>query len=153
MNLFDFSLKTLDGKEFPTETLKDKKVLIVNTASKCGYTFHYEILEKLYQQYKDKNFTILAFPCNDFGGQEPGGDVEIASFCAKNYGVSFPIMEKISILGEKRHPLYKWLCDETKSEVAWNFQKYLVDEHGKIMKMLAHGVSPDDQEIITWIEA
>jgi glutathione peroxidase len=153
MNLFDFSINDINGNSFDLNSLKGKKILIVNTASECGYTFHYEPLEELYQTYKDKGFIVLGFPCNDFGAQEPGSEAEIASFCQKNYGVTFPMMSKIQIFGENPHPIYKWLTSETKAEVKWNFQKYLINEQGEVVKMIAHNVLPNDEEILNWINS
>lgn len=152
MNLFDFTINDINGNSFDLNSLKGKKILIVNTASACGYTFHYEPLEELYQTYKEKGFIVLGFPCNDFGAQEPGLEAEIASFCQKNYGVTFPMMSKIKILGENPHPIYKWLTSQTKTEVKWNFQKYLINENGEVVKMIAHSILPTDEEIIHWIE-
>ena len=152
MTLFDFEIRDIHGKVFDWNTVRGKKVLIVNTASECGYTFHYGPLEELYREYRDRNFTVLGFPCNDFGAQEPGNEEEIGAFCEKNYGVSFPLMSKIKILGDDAHPIYKWLKAETGTEVEWNFQKYLVDEGGKVVKMVGHRVNPIDPEIIEWIE-
>lgn len=153
MTLFDFEINDIHGKPFDWETVKGKKILIVNTASECGYTFHYGPLEDIYLDYKDKNFVVLGFPCNDFGGQEPGSNEEILNFCSKNFDVTFPLMTKISIIGDNIHPIYKWLTSETKTNVAWNFQKYLINPDGTIAKMVPHGVDPDDKEIINWIEA
>lgn len=152
MTLFDFQINDINGNSFDWNTVKGKKILIVNTASECGYTFHYEPLEELYQTYKDKGFVVLGFPCNDFGGQEPGTETEIASFCQKNYGVTFPLMSKVAILGENPHPIYKWLTSETNTEVKWNFQKYLVNANGEVEQMIAHNVLPNVEEIISWIE-
>ena len=153
-NLHNFKAKTLDGKDFNFADLKGKKVLIVNTASECGYTPQYKDLEALYQKYSSKNFVIIGFPCNDFGGQEPGTSAEIKSFCSKNFGVTFPMMEKISI---STSPIYKWLTHKTENgvldaTVKWNFNKFLVDENGNLVKYLASSVKPMDAEITKWIE-
>lgn len=152
--LHDFKAKTLDGKDFNFADLKGKKVLIVNTASECGYTPQYKDLEALYQKYSSKNFVIIAFPCNDFGGQEPGTSDDIKSFCTKNFGVTFQMMEKISIATS---PIYKWLTTKTENgvldaKVNWNFNKFLVDENGKLVKYLSSKVKPMDAEITNWIE-
>jgi glutathione peroxidase len=153
-NLHEFKAKTLDGKDFNFADLKGKKVLIVNTASECGYTPQYKDLEALYKKYSSKNFVVIGFPCNDFGGQEPGTSADIKSFCIKNYGVTFQMMEKVSIA---KSPIYKWLT--TKSEngvldatVKWNFNKFLIDEKGNLVKYLASSVKPTDPEITNWIE-
>lgn len=154
--LHDFKVKSIDGKEFDLASLKGKKVMVVNTASECGLTPQYEELQKLYETYGDKNFTIIAFPANNFGAQEPGTNEEIATFCKKNYGVTFPVMEKISVKGEDIHPVYQWLTKKAEngvldSEVQWNFQKYLIDESGKLVKMIPPKQSPMSEEVINWI--
>jgi len=150
--LHDFTVVDIEGNDYQLSQLKGKKVLIVNTASKCGLTPQYKDLEKLYETFKDSNFIIIGFPANDFLKQEPGSDNEIAEFCQKNYGVSFPMMSKISVKGKKIHPLYEWLTSETKSEVQWNFQKYMVDESGKIVGYLSPRTSPLSDEIVNWIK-
>jgi len=153
---YELEAKTIDGKTFSFEELKGKKVLIVNTASKCGYTPQYEDLQKLYEEYKNKNFVILGFPANDFLKQEPGSNSEIEMFCSLNYGVSFPMMEKISVKGKDMHPVYKWLTDKDKngledSKVKWNFQKYFIDENGKLITHFQPSIKPFDDEIIKLI--
>jgi len=135
----DFTVTDINGESFDMAQLAGKKILIVNTASKCGFTPQYEGLEKLYQTYKDDNFVVVAFPSNDFKNQEPGSNEEIKQFCKRNYGVSFPLMSKISVKkGEDQHPLYQWLTHKSKngvmdSKVNWNFQKYMIDEQGKLV--------------------
>ncbi len=156
-SIHQFTVKTLEGKDFSFASLKGKKILIVNTASECGYTVQYKDLEALYKKYQNRNFTIIGFPCNDFGGQEPGTAKDIQSFCSKNYGVTFPLMEKISIKGEHTHPVYKWLTTKalnglSDSEVKWNFNKYLINGNGKLVKHLDSKVLPMDKEITDWIE-
>lgn len=153
-SIHQFKVKTLEGKDFDLASLKGKKVMIVNTASECGFTPQYKDLEALYQKYKDKNFVIIGFPCNDFGGQEPGGSSEIRDFCTKNFGVTFPLMEKITIAGS---PVYQWLTQKSQngvedSNVKWNFNKYLIDENGKYVKHLPSKTTPMDEEITNWIE-
>jgi glutathione peroxidase len=156
--LYDFKAKTIDGTDFDFSTLKGKKVLIVNTASECGYTPQYEGLQKLYDTYKPGGkFEIIGFPCNQFGGQEPGTAAEIKVFCTKNYGVTFQMMEKVDVKGDKAHPLYNWLTHKAEngvedSEVKWNFNKYAIDENGKYVKHFGSGVEPMDAEITSWIE-
>ena len=152
MNLYDFTSNTLSGEAFDLHTLKGKKVLIVNVASECGLTPQYEQLQNLYETYGGSNFEIIAFPSNDFAGQEPGSPEEIATFCRKNYGVTFPILEKIHVLGEQRHPIYNWLC-QTGIEVKWNFHKFLVDEHGQLIKDVEPRTLPTDNEIVDWIRS
>ncbi len=130
--------------------------MVVNTASKCGLTPQYEQLEELYDQYKDSNFVIVGFPANNFMSQEPGTNEEIAEFCQKNYGVSFPMMSKISIKGDDMHEVYKFLTQKSNngledSEVKWNFQKYLLNEEGKLEKVIGPRTLPNDPEVIKWI--
>ncbi|HET6227049.1 MAG TPA: glutathione peroxidase [Bacteroidia bacterium] len=153
---YDLKSTTIDGKEFNFSSLKGKKVLIVNTASKCGYTPQYEDLEKLYKQYKDKNFVIIGFPANNFNKQEPGTNFEIKEFCTKNYGVSFQMMEKISVKGDDMDAVYHWLTEKKlngkmDSSVKWNFQKYLVDENGNVVEVVSSNEKPDSERIIAWI--
>lgn len=153
-SLHDFKAKTLEGADFDFASLKGKKVLIVNTASECGYTPQYKDLEALYEKYKSKNFVVIGFPCNDFGGQEPGTSKDIKAFCTKNYGVTFQMMEKVSIATS---PIYKWLTSKAENgvldaTVKWNFNKFLVDEKGHLVKYLPSNTKPMDAEITNWIE-
>lgn len=153
---YDFTVKTLEGEDFSFAQLKGKKVMVVNTASKCGLTPQYEQLEAIYRKYGGKNFTIIAFPANNFKEQEPGTAKEIREFCTKNYGVSFPVMAKISVKGDDMAPIYKWLTQKANnkvsdSEVKWNFQKYLINKEGKLEKIIYPRTKPDDPEIINWI--
>lgn len=154
--IYDFKVTDIDGNDFNLNTLQGKKVMIVNTASKCGLTPQYEELEKLYETYKEKNFTIIAFPSNDFMSQEPGTDEEIKDFCSKNYGVTFPVMSKIKVKGKNMHPLYKYLTTKSlnglsDNSVKWNFQKYLIGTDGKLEMVIAPTTKPMDQEIVDWI--
>lgn len=156
-SFYSFKVKTLEGEPFDLSTLKGKKVMVVNTASKCGYTPQYETLQAVYEKYGGENFTIIGFPANNFMKQEPGNSQEIREFCTENYGVTFPMMEKISVKGDDMDPLYQWLTQKSKngvmdSKVGWNFQKYLVDENGNLVEMFSSKTSPDDEEIISWIE-
>lgn len=153
----EFSVKDIEGKTFELSSLKGKKVLVVNTASKCGLTPQYEQLQMLYENYGGDDFVIIGFPANNFANQEPGSDSEIATFCQKNYGVTFLMMSKVSVKGDDIHPVYQWLTQKTKngkmdSEVAWNFQKYLIDEEGNLVDMVNPKVKPDDAKIISWIK-
>lgn len=155
--LYDFKATTLDGQVFDLKNLKGKKVLVVNTASKCGLTPQYETLQKLYDTYKDRNFVIIGFPANNFAKQEPGTNSEIKEFCTKNYGVTFPMMSKISVKGDDIDPLYKWLTSKSlngvvDAEVTWNFQKFMIDEQGKLVGFAAPKEKPDSEKIINWIE-
>jgi len=155
--IYDFKVKDLAGAEFDFTSLKGKKIMIVNTASECGLTPQYEQLQTVYETYKDKNFVIVGFPANNFGAQEPGTNEQIATFCKKNYGVTFPMMAKISVKGNDMHPIYQFLTQKVKnglqdSEVQWNFQKYLIDENGHLVKVISPRTLPNDAEIINWIE-
>jgi glutathione peroxidase len=154
---YDFKVKTLEGNDFDLASLKGKKVMVVNTASKCGFTPQYEDLEKLYEQYNQK-LVIIGFPANNFMNQEPGTAVEIRQFCTDSYGVTFPMMEKISVKGNDIHPLYKWLTSKEEngvmdSSVKWNFQKYLIDENGKLVDVIYSREKPDSEKVITWLTA
>jgi glutathione peroxidase len=156
-NIYQFKAEDLSGKVFDFASLKGKKILIVNTASKCGFTPQYEQLEALYKEYKDKNFVIIGFPANNFGSQEPGSNAEIATFCKQNYGVSFPMMSKISVKGSDMNEVYQFLTQKTKngvkdSEVKWNFQKYLIDEKGELVEVYLSGVKPNDAKIVDWVK-
>ena len=156
-SIYQFKVKDINGQDFDLAKLQGKKVMIVNTASECGLTPQYAELEKIYQQYKDKGFVIVGFPANNFGEQEPGTNVEIATFCSKNYGVTFPMMEKISVDGKDMHPLYQYLTSRSKNgfqdaPVGWNFQKFLINRQGQIVKVVAPKVLPNDEEITSWLE-
>jgi glutathione peroxidase len=155
--IYQFKVTDLNGDEFDFSTLKGKKIMIVNTASECGLTPQYKDLETIYEKYKDKNFVIIGFPANNFGSQEPGSDKEIATFCKKNYGVTFPMMSKISVKGNDMHKLYQFLTQKSKngledSEVQWNFQKYLINENGELEKVISTRTLPTDASVIKWIE-
>lgn len=157
MNIHQFTVKDINGETFDFDNLTGKKVMIVNTASKCGLTPQYEVLEELYQKYKEKGFVIVGFPANNFGGQEPGSNEEIKGFCQKNYGVSFPMMAKISVKGEDKHEVYQWLTEKSKNgkmdaEVSWNFQKFLLDEEGNLIDMIPPQESPASDKVIEWLE-
>jgi glutathione peroxidase len=154
--IYQFKVTDLYGKEFDFSTLKGKKILIVNTASECGLTPQYKDLEAIYSKYKDKNFVIVGFPANNFGSQEPGSNEQIAKFCQMNYGVTFPMMSKISVKGKDIHEVYQFLTQKDKnglqdSQVEWNFQKYLINEEGELIKVLSPRVLPTDSEIVGWI--
>lgn len=154
--IYSFKVKDLSGKEFDFASLKGKKVLIVNTASKCGLTPQYKDLEAIYEKYKGKNFVIVGFPANNFASQEPGTSKEISEFCQLNYGVTFPMMEKVSVKGDAMCEVYQFLTQKSKnglqdSEVEWNFQKYLINEKGELEKVIAPRVLPTDASIVDWI--
>ncbi len=153
---YDFRVKTLEGGDFDFASLKGKKVMIVNTASKCGLTPQYKELEALYEKYGGSSFVIIGFPANNFMNQEPGTASEIRTFCTEKYGVTFPMMEKISVKGSDIHPLYQWLTSKEKngvmdSKVAWNFQKYLIDENGKLVNFFSPKELPSSEKIVSWI--
>ena len=155
--LYDFKVQSIDGKEINLSQYKGKKVLIVNTASQCGFTPQYAELEKLHEQYGDK-VVVLGFPANNFGGQEPGSNGDIQAFCKKNYGVKFQMFEKVSVKGDDQHPLYQWLSkkqlngwnDEAPS---WNFCKYLVNEKGELVKFFPSKVKPLDKDLLAAVGA
>lgn len=156
-NIYQFKVEDLSGKPFDFASLKGKKLLIVNTASKCGLTPQYKELEALYKKYKDQNFVIVGFPANNFGQQEPGTNAEISTFCELNYGVTFPMMSKISVKGADMHPLYKFLTQKSlnglqDSEVEWNFQKYLINEKGELEKVIAPQTLPSDAAVVNWVK-
>ncbi len=155
-SLHDFKTKTLEGDDFDLASLKGKKVLVVNTASKCGNTPQYAELEALYKKYGGDRFVIIGFPANNFLKQEPGTNEEIRDFCTKNYGVTFPMMHKISVKGDDMDPIYQWLTQKSQNgvmdaEVAWNFQKFMIDENGKWVDFLKHKESVISDKIDHWI--
>lgn len=150
-SLYDISINSLTGEAIDLSSFKGKKILIVNTASECGFTGQYEGLQELYNTYKDK-LVVIGVPCNQFGGQEPGTATEIQSFCKQNYGVTFLMTEKVDVKGENQHPLYKWLTSKelngvSSSSVKWNFQKYLIDEKGNLIDYYYSITSPTSTKI------
>ncbi len=156
-NIYNYDLIDIDGKPFSFAKYKGYKILIVNTASKCGYTPQYEELQQLYKTFSRSKFIIVAFPSNDFGEQEPGDSEEIKAFCSKNYGVTFPVMEKVTVKGKEMCDVYQFLTQKKKngvmeSTVDWNFQKYLINENGELEKVLPSKVKPLDDEIVKWIK-
>lgn len=155
--IYQFKVTDLAGNEFDFSQLKGKKIMVVNTASKCGLTPQYKDLEAVYKKYQDNNFVIVGFPANNFGSQEPGTNEEISTFCQRNYGVTFPMMAKVSVVGNDMCALYQFLTQKSRngledSEVAWNFQKYLINENGQLEKVISPQVLPTDASIIEWIE-
>lgn len=155
--IYQFKVEDLYGKPFDFSSLRGKKIMIVNTASKCGLTPQYKELEALYKEYSAKGFVIVGFPANNFASQEPGTNEEIATFCQLNYGVTFPMMSKISVKGSDMHAVYKFLTQKAKnglqdSEVEWNFQKYLLNEKGELVKVIAPKTLPSDPEVVNWIK-
>jgi glutathione peroxidase len=151
-SIYDFRMKGLDGKEVDFSKFKDKPLLIVNTASKCGFTYQYEDLEKIHEVYGDK-VTVLGFPANNFLWQEPGSSQDIAEFCQLNYGVSFQMFEKISVKGKDQHPLFQWLAAKTGKTPSWNFCKYFVDKSGNAVTFFPPQVKPMDDAILNKIVA
>jgi len=157
-SFYDFQVKTIEGKPFDLSTLRGKKVLVVNVASKCGHTPQYAQLEELYKKYGPEKFVILGFPANNFLHQEPGTNEEILTFCTLNYGVTFPMMSKISVKGKTIDPLYQWLTSKQENgvldaPVKWNFQKFMIDENGILVGVVAPGDPPKSEKIINWIES
>lgn len=155
-SFYDFTVTDINGNEYPLAQLQGKKVLVVNTASQCALTPQYEGLERLYRKYGGEDFVILGFPSNDFAEEEPGTNEEIAAFCSREYGVTFPMMAKITVKGDQMHPLYRWLTEASEngvedSRVAWNFQKYMIDEHGNLVGHAAPIKKPESRKILRWI--
>jgi glutathione peroxidase len=155
-SIHQFKVNGIDGKTLNMGQFKGKKILVVNTASKCGYTPQYDALEKVYEQYKDK-LVIVGFPCNQFGGQEPGSNEEIVAFCKKNYGVTFPLADKVEVKGENTAPIYQWLTQKSKNgvldaNISWNFNKFLIDENGKMIAYFPSNVKPDSQDILNYLK-
>lgn len=157
VSFYDLKAKTIDGADFDFASLKGKRVMIVNVASKCGYTPQYEGLQELHKTYGGDSFVILGFPANDFGRQEPGTELEIKSFCSANYGVTFQMMSKVETSAKSGHPVYQWLCNSEMNgvgdaKVAWNFNKFLIDENGNWVKHLPSRVTPMSEEITTFAQ-
>ena len=155
-SIYDIAVKDIDGKDTTLAAYKGKVVLIVNVASKCGFTPQYKNLEAVYKKYKDQGFVILGFPCNQFGGQEPGTNEEIKTFCSRKYSVTFPLYAKISVKGADQAPLYAYLTKDTGAgiagEIKWNFTKFLVDRNGNVVQRFEPEVTPDSKEVIAAIE-
>ncbi|MFA5972653.1 MAG: glutathione peroxidase [Lentimicrobiaceae bacterium] len=155
-NFYSFKTKTIDGNAFDLASLKGKKVLVVNTASKCGNTPQYKDLQALYEKYGGNKFVIIGFPANNFMHQEPGSNAEIKQFCTENYHVTFPMMQKISVKGDDIDPIYKWLTTKAlngkmDAPISWNFQKFMIDEKGNLVDMASPRTSPNDDQIVKWI--
>lgn len=155
-SVYDFTVKDIDGKEVSLKNYSGKVLLIVNVASRCGYTKQYTPLEALYEKYKDAGFEILAFPCNDFGAQEPGSNEEIKEFCSLTYKVTFPLFDKIKVLGEDKAPLYTWLTSNSETgtdDISWNFEKFLIGKDGKIIKRYKSRIDPMSDLVTSDIDA
>jgi glutathione peroxidase len=149
VNVYQFNAKTIKGEELSLEKYKGNVLLVVNTASECGLTPQYAELQKIYDQYKDKGFSVLGFPCNQFGSQEPGSEENIAEFCSLNYGVNFPMFAKVEVNGENAHPLFQYLKEEApgameSKAIEWNFTKFLVDRNGQVVGRYAPNIAPTD---------
>ena len=155
-SVYDFTLNSIDGATTPLASFKGKVVLLVNVASKCGFTPQYAGLEKLYEKYKDKGFVIVGVPANNFGAQEPGSNEEIKTFCSRNYNVTFPMMSKVSVKGKDTAPLYQYLTDakaKTGGEIQWNFTKFLVDKKGNVINRFESAVTPEAADLVKAVEA
>ncbi|WP_028400048.1 glutathione peroxidase [Ectobacillus panaciterrae] len=149
MSIYDFQVETMKAEKKSLHDYEDKVLLIVNVASKCGFTPQYKGLQALYEQYKEQGFEVLGFPCNQFMGQEPGSNEEISSFCELNYGVTFPVFAKVDVNGDNADPLFKYLCNEApgmlgSKAVKWNFTKFLVDRNGKVVERFAPQKAPEE---------
>jgi glutathione peroxidase len=155
-NIYDFTLPSIDGKPMPLADFKGKVILLVNVASRCGFTPQYTALESLYEKYKDHGFVIVGFPANNFGGQEPGTNEEIKTFCSRKYNVTFPLYSKVSVKGDDQTPLYQYLTKQTDpsiaGEIKWNFTKFLVDRNGQVVQRFESKVTPDSKEIVNAID-
>ncbi len=155
-SIHSFKVKSIEGKTIDFSSFKGKKILVVNTASKCGYTPQYDALQKVYEQYKDK-LVIVGFPANNFGGQEPGSDAEVQEFCKARFGVTFPLASKVSVKGDDMAPIYKWLTSKAENgvmdaEIKWNFGKFLLDEKGNLIQYFPSAVKPDSEDILKYIK-
>ena len=150
--VYDFTVKSIDGQDVPLSQYRGKALLIVNTASECGYTPQYDGLEKLYRRYRDKGFAVLGFPANDFGGQEPGSNKEIAQFCRVNYGITFPVFAKTPVVGANANPLFKELTAKTGKPPRWNFHKYLLDRTGQPVAVFESAIEPEDRQVTSQID-
>jgi len=155
-SVYDFTLPSIDGRPMPLADFKGKVILVVNVASRCGYTPQYSALEALYEKYKDQGFVIVGFPANNFGAQEPGTNEEIKTFCSRKYNVSFPLYSKVSVKGDDQTPIYQYLTKQTAPSIAgdikWNFTKFLVDRNGKVVQRFESAVTPDSKEVVSAVE-
>lgn len=155
-SIYDIKLKDIDGKDTTLAAYKGKVLLIVNVASKCGYTKQYTGLEALYQKYKDRGVVVLGFPCNQFGGQEPGSNEEIKQFCSSKYSITFPLFDKLEVNGDNRHPLYDFLAGEKSpfpGDIKWNFGKFVIGKDGKVAKRFGSSTAPESDELTKGIES
>ncbi len=155
-SIYDFTLPSIDGKPLPLANFKGKVLLVVNVASRCGYTPQYSALESLYEKYRDQGFVIVGFPANNFGAQEPGTNEEIKTFCTRKYNVTFPMYAKVSVKGDDQTPLYRYLTGQTgpslAGDIKWNFTKFLVDRQGNVVQRFEPAVTPDSSEVVSAIE-
>jgi len=155
VNIYDISVKDINMKEISLSDYKGKVLLIVNVASKCGFTKQYYGLQEIYEKYKDQGFEVLGFPCNDFGGQEPGSNEEIAEFCSLNFSTTFPMFDKVKVLGKEKHPLFEILTNNSKtgkSDIKWNFEKFIIDKEGNVVDRFRSITKPESEKIISLIE-
>lgn len=156
-SIFNYTMKDIDGKEVSLESYKGKVILVVNVASKCGYTPQYEGLQSLYETYKDEGLVVLGFPANNFKGQEPGSDEEIKQFCTLNYGVEFPMFSKVSVKGDDQDELFKYLTQEQNpdftGEIKWNFEKFLINKEGDLIRRFRSNVEPESNEILDAVKS
>ncbi|SDI49091.1 glutathione peroxidase [Natribacillus halophilus] len=152
--LFRMNVKKANGEEISLGDYQGNVLLIVNVASECGFTPQYEQLEDIYEEYRDRGFEVLAFPSNDFGGQEPGSNEDIAAFCEENYGVEFEVFDKVHARGQAQHPLYQWLLDKSNpgGQIDWNFEKFIISRNGEILGSFKSATRPDDPQIKQMIE-
>lgn len=157
-SFFDLQAIDIHGEQVPMSRFKGNKLLVVNTASECGFTPQYKQLQELYEAYKDKGLVVIGFPSNDFGRQEPGSEAEIEAFCSKNYGITFPMMAKVHTKGGEQHPVYRWLTNKSlngvmDASVSWNFEKFLIDENGLLVDNLGSGSDPMSERVLNWLES
>jgi glutathione peroxidase len=154
-NIYKYNVKNINLNDVELSDYKGKVLLIVNVASKCGFTNQYEGFQKIYEEYKDQGFEILGFPCNDFGGQEPGTNEEIQEFCSLNYSTSFPMFDKVKVKGKEKHPLFEMLTNNSvtgKSNIKWNFEKFIIDKEGNIVDRFRSATKPDSKKVVSVIE-
>ena len=156
-NIYQYELNSIDGEKVSLEEFSGDVILVVNTASECGFTRQYEGLQKIFETYSDQGFKVLGFPANNFGGQEPGSDEEIAVFCEVNFGVTFPLFSRISVKGDDQHPLFDYLTGlenpDFTGEIGWNFEKFLIDRNGNLVRRFKSNVEPDDEELVSAIKS
>lgn len=155
-NIYQYELNSIDGEKVSLDEFSGEVILVVNTASECGYTRQYEGLQKIFDTYSDQGFKVLGFPANNFGGQEPGSDEEIATFCQLNFGVSFPLFSRISVKGDDQHPLFDYLTNlenpDFTGDISWNFEKFLIDRNGNLVRRFKSNVEPESETLLSAIQ-